>query len=70
MHDWDSATGSNGVLRIYLQASKPTDPALAQNWLPVASGTDSAFNLTIRIYWPMDQALDGGWLAPAVTKLA
>lgn len=54
---------ADGSLDIYIQAASP-DQDKTSNWLPApASGP---FNLTVRIYWPMDVVLDGTYTLPPV----
>jgi len=36
------------------------------NWLPAPTGE---FNVTMRIYWPKEAALDGKWKPPAVKQV-
>jgi hypothetical protein len=59
---------ADGSLDIYVQASQPSDPAQAQNWLP--SPASGGFRLIWRLYdtGPARQGiLDGsGWQPPAV----
>jgi hypothetical protein len=38
---------------------------MESNWLPAPAGP---FNLTMRIYWPGDEVLNGNWMPPAVEK--
>jgi hypothetical protein len=53
----------DGSLDLYLQRQTP-GPALEANWLPLpASGP---FSLTMRLYWPKPEAIDGTWKPPAV----
>ncbi len=54
---------ADGSLVLRLQ---PGDPgaALRPNWLPTPSG--SAFELSMRIYWPEMRATDGGWQPPPI----
>ena len=52
----------DGSLDIYLQAESPGKDK-ESNWLPTPPGK---FNLTIRNYWPKEEALDGTWKPPAI----
>ncbi|MGL5059416.1 MAG: DUF1214 domain-containing protein, partial [Microcoleus sp.] len=55
---------ADGSLDIYIQ-NAPTDAALQSNWLPAPTGD---FNLTMRIYWPEEAALNGTWTPPGVQR--
>jgi hypothetical protein len=35
------------------------------NWLPAPAG---AFKLILRIYWPEQRVLEGGWVPPPLEK--
>jgi len=53
----------DGSLDIRIQRENPGQDA---NWLPTPqSGT---FSLTLRIYWPKAEALDGTWSPPALRR--
>ena len=56
----------DGSLDIYIQN---TDPGgyKTSNWLP--STQKGLTNLTLRLYWPNESALDGTWIVPAVKKI-
>ena len=54
----------DGSLDIYFQSQNP-GPEKESNWLP--SG-DGAFNLTIRLYWPEEDILNGTWHPPALER--
>jgi len=54
--------GAGGATELLIQHDDPSAEQRA-NWLPVPSGP---FNLTMRLYSPQMQALDGGWSPPAV----
>eukprot|EP00808_Paulinella_micropora_P006865 g61422.t1 len=60
-------TDGSTVLRVYFQPDAPGDAALADNWIPTMRGVD--FELTLRLYWPAESALDGAY-APHVTPTA
>jgi hypothetical protein len=49
---------------MYIQHERPEGSAVA-NWLPAP---DAPFYLTLRIYHPAEEALDGTWEPPAVLK--
>ncbi len=53
----------DGSLDIYIQQSQPDNVA---NWLPAPKGD---FELTLRLYLPKDEVLDGSWSLPAIVKL-
>lgn len=56
---------ADGSLDIYIQANSPgTDKE--PNWLPAHQ---EGFNLTIRIYWPKQEALNGTWSPPSVKQV-
>ena len=55
VHDRD------GGLTLYLQQSRPQDPARAANWLPTPPGP---FTVAIRVYGPDPSVLDGTWSMP------
>ncbi|MFT4057722.1 MAG: DUF1254 domain-containing protein, partial [Novosphingobium sp.] len=56
----------DGSLDLLLQADAP-DAAQRANWLPVPPG---AFNLSLRIYRPTTEAIEGDWTPPAVERTA
>jgi hypothetical protein len=56
---------SDGSLDIYIQRQSP-GPGKDANWLP--SPADGAFSMTMRIYWPKPEALDGSWQPPALQR--
>ena len=55
----------DGSLDIYLQAESP-GKAKEANWLPTPPG---AFNITIRNYWPKEEALNGTYKNPPIKKV-
>ena len=57
---------ADGSLDIYVQATSPGKDKEA-NW--VASPPSGAFNLTVRIYQPKKEALDGSYKLPPVRRL-
>ncbi|MBB3018944.1 hypothetical protein FHR70_001998 [Microvirga lupini] len=56
---------ADGSLDLYFQNESPGKDKEA-NWLPAPKGP---FNLTMRLYAPMPDALTGRWNPPPVTKL-
>lgn len=64
----DLQRNADGSLDLFVQATRPTDPAQARNWLPAPAG---GFRLIWRIYATRTSAIPGildgtGWRAPAV----
>jgi hypothetical protein len=55
----------DGGLTIVVQKDAPEDE-LAANWLPAPRGP---FLLSLRLYGPKPQALDGGWTKPLLKRL-
>jgi hypothetical protein len=55
----------DGSLDIYLQADSPGKDK-ESNWLPAPPGT---FNITIRNYWPREDALNGTYKNPPIKKV-
>ena len=55
----------DGSLDIHLQAESPGKDK-ESNWLPTPPGK---FNLTIRNYWPKEEALNGTYKNPPVRKV-
>ncbi len=55
---------ADGSLDLYFQNESPGKDKEA-NWLPAPSG---AFNLTMRLYGPKQDALTGKWNPPPITK--
>jgi hypothetical protein len=56
---------ADGSLDLYFQNESPGKDKEA-NWLPAPSG---AFNLTMRLYGPKQDALTGKWNPPPITKV-
>ena len=62
--DWmDLFYGDDGSLDIYIQPESP-GAAKESNWLP--SPADEPWNLTLRLYAPAPDALDGSWEPPGL----
>jgi hypothetical protein len=53
----------DGSLDIYIQAESPGADK-ESNWLPTPS--KGLFNITTRIFWPDDAALNGSWTVPGI----
>ncbi len=62
----DLKLGSDGSLEIYIQAGSPEE-VRKSNWLPAPES--GPFNLTMRLYAPKRQALDGSWKPPPVQRV-
>jgi hypothetical protein len=62
----DLTFNPDGSLDIYVQHEQPAADSIS-NWLPAPSGP---CNITMRLYAPKPQALNGAWNPPAVKKLA
>ena len=58
-------TNADGSLDLYFQHENPGKDKEA-NWLPAPKG---AFNLTMRLYEPKAEALNGKWSPPAVNRM-
>jgi hypothetical protein len=56
---------ADGGLTLYFQNDSPGTDREA-NWLPAPKGT---FNLTMRLYSPLSQAITGKWNPPAIKKV-
>ncbi|MEV6279063.1 DUF1254 domain-containing protein [Nocardia sp. NPDC051832] len=60
-------TNPDGSVDLVVQAEDP-GPAVPQgNWLPIPAA--GMFSLTMRVYAPKPEALDGRWRPPALTPL-
>ena len=55
----------DGSLDIYIQRESP-GKAKESNWLPAPEGE---FSVTMRIYWPKPEALDGTWKPTAIARV-
>ncbi|HEU5430996.1 MAG TPA: DUF1254 domain-containing protein [Thermomicrobiales bacterium] len=54
----------DGSFDLVVQPTSPGNEREA-NWLPVPA---ASFNLTLRLYWPDDAALDGSWPLPTIVR--
>jgi len=56
----------DGSLDLYIQSTAPEAEYL-QNWLPIPQ--DGTFYLTMRLYWPKEEVLNGDWNIPFVVPV-
>ncbi|MEX2298620.1 MAG: DUF1254 domain-containing protein [Dongiaceae bacterium] len=57
---------ADGGLTLYIQNESPGKDK-ETNWLPAPRGP---FAAAMRLYWPKDEALDGTWKHPPMTKIS
>jgi hypothetical protein len=57
---------ADGSLTLYIQNSPPESDR-QPNWLPAPPGP---FTIFLRLYWPKEDALNGSWQAPKLTKVS
>ncbi len=62
----DLQYNADGSLDIYIQADSPGSDK-ESNWLP--SPSEGLLGVTMRLYAPKAQALDGRWNPPAIQRL-
>jgi hypothetical protein len=55
----------DGSLDLYIQHKRPDDPARQPNWLPAPTGP---LGITMRLYAPKRQVLDGRWQPPVIRR--
>ena len=55
----------DGGITLLIQHESP-GKELEANWLPAPSGP---FVMAMRLYWPKQDALDGTWKAPALSRV-
>jgi len=56
----------DGSLDLFIQSNQP-EQAPSQNWLPIPK--EGPFSLTLRLYWPKQEVLDGEWRIPFVVPV-
>lgn len=56
---------ADGSVDIYFQNTSP-EKDKESNWLPCPAGE---FNLTMRLYWPKEELLNGSWTPPPVKRV-
>jgi DNA sulfur modification protein DndE len=56
---------ADGSTNIYIQHASPGKDK-ESNWLPAPEGD---FNLTMRVYWPKEEMINGTWKLPVITKV-
>jgi hypothetical protein len=61
----DLVRGNDGSLTIVMSNTRPTEQDV--NWLPTPEG---AFSLTLRVYDPTPQVLDGSWPPPVIEAIS
>ena len=59
----DLIYNADGSLDFYIQSNPPEKDKL-QNWLPIPE--EGLFFLTMRLYWPKQEVLDGKWNMPFI----
>ncbi len=62
----DLIYNKDGSLDLYIQSESPSKEKLS-NWLPIPK--EGAFSLTLRIYWPKEEVLNGNWEVPFVVPV-
>lgn len=60
----EPVTNKDGSVDLYIQAANP-GAAREKNWLPICR---DVFSLTMRIYLPKEQVLDGRWKMPVLLE--
>jgi hypothetical protein len=61
----DFVRDEDGGITLYVQNESP-DKEKEPNWLPAPEGP---FSVIMRLYWPKEEALDGGWELPPLKKV-
>ena len=67
-HDKGLYENEDGSIDIILQNTRPEDEKKLPNWLPTPKD-EKYFDLTIRIYGPSKEQLDGVWEGPKVIAI-
>ncbi|MEZ4883949.1 MAG: DUF1254 domain-containing protein [Chitinophagales bacterium] len=62
----DLKYNKDGSLDLYIQSESPSKENLS-NWLPIPQR--GAFSLTLRVYWPKEEVLNGDWEIPFVVPV-
>ena len=57
---------NDGSLDLWLQHDRPSK-APFENWLPTPA--NDPFTLTMRLYWPSDESLNGEWIPPSIVPI-
>ena len=55
----------DGGVTLYIQHDSP-GKGKEPNWLPSPEGP---FSVTLRLYWPKEEALNGSWQTPPLIKV-
>lgn len=66
-HEKNLFVNPDGSIDILLQNTRPEDERLLPNWLP-APKDEEYFDLTMRIYGPSKEQLEGKWEGPVVLE--
>jgi hypothetical protein len=61
----DMKTNPDGSLTLYTQKDSPGKDK-ESNWLPAPNGP---FYITLRLYWPKPEAIDGTWKQPPLLRV-
>ena len=61
----DFVRDADGGITLYIQHESPGKDK-ETNWLPAPKG---AFIVTMRLYWPKPEALDGSWKLPKLKRM-
>ena len=62
----DLQFGADGSLDIYVQRASPGGDR-ERNWLPTPA--TGGFTMSLRLYWPKSEAIEGRWQPPTVTRV-
>ncbi|MBL1078694.1 DUF1254 domain-containing protein [Nocardia sp. 2] len=66
-HQVPVTPGPDGTVELAIQAADPGSAVPQGNWLPIPES--GKFGLTLRMYAPQGDALDGDWQPPALTPV-